>query len=97
MIHQPIFEITNHHVEICGKSPQSCETKRYVSYFENYFQEQLVFTFDYQTRKALLYRACERWERPWAVIDGSVPELTMNRPEKLWLHACWAAIEHYLQ
>jgi len=31
------------------------------------------------------------WEHPFDVADGKVAGLMLNRPEHLWLSACWEA------
>ena len=94
MRNQPLFQVTNHHGEACGIPPQIDEQTFpdvYRSYFENQNGEQAIFLYDYEQERGILYLGDEGWEHPYDVVDGKVPELILNRPEQLWLSACWEA------
>ncbi len=94
MSNQPLFQVTNHHEEACGVPPQIDEQTFpgvYRSYFENQNGEQVIFLYDYEQECGTLYMGDAGWEHPYEVVDGKVPELTLNRPEQTWLSACWEA------
>jgi hypothetical protein len=61
------------------------------SYFENQNGEQAIFLYDYEQERGTLYMGDTGWEHPFDVVDGKVPEITLNRPEQIWLSACWEA------
>jgi hypothetical protein len=86
-----LFRVKNHHSESCGTPPQIDNPKQYVSYFENVYGEQAIFLYDHETQEATLYMGEANWEIPYKVVAGRVRELTLNRPEQLWLLACWEA------
>lgn len=94
MSNQPLFQVTNHHGEACGIPPQIDEqtfSGVYRSYFENQNGEQAVFLYDYEQEHGILYMGDAGWEHPYAVVDGKIPDLMLNRPEQLWFIACWEA------
>jgi len=94
MSNQPLFQVTNHHGEACGILPQIDEQTFpdvYRSYFENQNGEQAIFLYDYEQERGTLYMGDAGWEHPYDVEDGKVPGLMLNRPEQLWLSACWEA------
>jgi hypothetical protein len=94
MRNQPLFQVTNHHGEACGRPPQIDEQTFpgvYRSYFENQNGEQSVFLYDYEREQGILYMGDAGWEHPYDVVDGKVADLMLNRPEQLWLSACWEA------
>lgn len=93
MNEHPIFSVTNHHVEGCGKPPQIDDSTRgrYRGYFENEHGEQTIFVYDRAARTGTLYMGDAGWEHPYQVVDGAVPGLSMNGNERMWLAACWKA------
>ena len=94
MSNQPLFQVTNHHGEASGIPPQIDEQTFpgvYRSYFENQNGEQAVFWYDYEREHGTLYMGDAGWDHPYAVVDGEAAGLTLNRPEQLWLSACWEA------
>ncbi|HEX6483211.1 MAG TPA: hypothetical protein VF043_30570 [Ktedonobacteraceae bacterium] len=94
MRNQPLFQVTNHHGEASGISPQIDEQTFpgvYRSYFENQDGEQAVFLYDYEQECGKLYMGDVGWEHPHDVVDGKIPGLMLNHPEQLWLSACWEA------
>ena len=94
MSNQLLFQVTNHHGEACGVPPQIDEQTFpgvYRSYFENQNGEQTIFLYDYEQERATLYMGDAGWEHPYTVIDGKISGLILNRPEQLWLSACWEA------
>ncbi len=94
MSNQPLFRVTNHHGEACGVPPQIDEqtfSGVYGGYFENQNGEQAVFLYDYEQERGTLYMGDAGWEHLYDVVDGKVPGLMLNRPEQLWVSACWEA------
>ena len=94
MRNQLLFQVTNHQRESCGIAPRIDEQtfpNVYRSYFENQNGEQAIFLYDYEQERGTLYMGDAGWEHPYAVVDGEVAGLTLNRPEQLWLSACWEA------
>ena len=93
MSNRPIFSVANHHVDGCGDPPSIDDStaNRYLGYFENEHGEQAIFVYDRTSRQGVLYMGDAGWERPHAVVDGSVPELILGADERAWLSACWKA------
>jgi len=89
----PIFSVTNHHTESCGKPPQidDSASDHYRGYFENEFGEQAIFIYDHTTREGTLYLGDADWEQPYAVVDGTVTGLILGISEARWLATCWKA------
>ena len=78
MRNQPLFQVTNHHGEACGRPPQIDEQAFpgvYRSYFENQNGEQAVFLYDYEQERGTLYLGDAGWEHPYDVVDEKVPDL----------------------
>jgi len=63
----------------------------YRSYFENQNGEQALFLYNYEQERGTLYMGDAGWEHTHDVVDGKVAGLMLNRPEQLWLSACWEA------
>jgi hypothetical protein len=94
MSNQLLFQVTNQHVESCGMPPQIEEQTFpdvYRSYLENQYGEQAIFLYDYGRERGTLYKGDAGWEHLYNLVDGKVPELVLNRPEQIWLLACWEA------
>jgi hypothetical protein len=47
--------------------------------------------YDCGWERGTLYKGDVGWEHLYNVVDGKVPELVLNRPEQMWLLACWKA------
>jgi|SRR5215207_6905212 len=90
---QTIFRVSNHHIPECGQPPffDGDEEGSYVGYFADADSEQAIFHFDYNTGKATLRMGDAGWENVYPVENGRVKALNLNRPEMLWLMACWEA------
>ena len=88
-----IFTVTNNHVASCGEPPffDGNERDAYVGYFKNEHGEQAIFHYDRESKKATLRMGDAGWESVYEVKDGRVPGLILNRPEQLWVSACWEA------
>ncbi len=84
---QPLFTVSNHHAESCGKPPHihGDVRKRY----ENEYGEQAIFVYDYEVNEGTLWMGDAGWGKPYKVVNGTVPELVMGREEMIWLMNCW--------
>lgn len=91
VLHEPLFVMRNKHYESCGQPPlisNEGNPRMHCAYFENDSGEQLIFVYDY---KGLLYHGDAGWEKPWRVIDGAAPGLSLGAVEQMWLVTCWCA------
>jgi hypothetical protein len=88
-----IFSVSNHHVSSCGVPPRVGDAPPgfYRGYFENAHGEQAIFVYEHATGEGVVYLGDAGWEEPRRVVDGAVPGLILNGPERDWLAACWAA------
>jgi hypothetical protein len=93
MSRSPIFPVTNHHTESCGEPPQIDDSAPncYRGYFENEHGEQAIFVYNRTTRQGTLHLGDAGWDRPCAVVDGTVAGLMLGTSEALWLATCWKA------
>jgi hypothetical protein len=89
----PLFQVRNHHSASCGSPPHIDDLRRsdYLGYFENQYGEQVVFVYDHDAGRAVLYLGDAGWETAHTVVDGAAPELVLSGTERLWLRACWEA------
>lgn len=89
----PLFQVANHHVPSYGEPPHIDDKKpdQYLGYFENEFGEQTIFIYEQETARGTLYMGDAGWEDPYEVCNAIVPGLIMNKPELMWLTACWEA------
>jgi hypothetical protein len=87
----PLFQVSNHHVESCGKPPfiDGDIRKRYYGYFENEFGEQTIFVYDYEVGEGTLWLGDAGWEKSYQVIAGKAPDLLLGEYEAAWLLNCW--------
>jgi len=85
-----VLTVHNRHIESCGPAP-NLETggQWYTGYFENSLGEQLVFRYDRQEKKGLLWHGDFTWRHPVPVIDGSCPALILAADERQWLSLVW--------
>jgi hypothetical protein len=58
---------------------------------ENASGEQLIFVYDCETDKGMLYHGDLGWDHPRPVADGKCPSVILDEAEALWLRACWMA------
>ena len=92
---KPILSIYNVHVPDCGKPPAievRAETKGYYGYFVNLHGEQWILTYDFDTETGILRGGDAGWQNMCAFLDGQAPGVTLNEEERIWLRACWEAI-----
>ncbi len=89
----PLFCVRNHHSADCGVPPciADLSPSQYLGYFENQHGEQVVFVYDRDSSRAMVYVGDAGWDAPHAVVDGAVPDLVLSETERLWVHACWQA------
>ena len=90
---EPLLQIRNHHAASSGDPPIVAgeETNVYIGYFENAFGEQWVFTFDRDTRRAVLRGGDIGWNTEIQVKNGAAEGVILRSEESAWLQACWAA------
>ena len=89
----PLLQIQNRHAPACGDPPiiSDDDPQVYLGYFENPHGEQWVFSYDRRTQRGELRGGDIGWNEVFAVEDGAVPKLNLNRSEAMWLAACWSA------
>jgi hypothetical protein len=51
----------------------------------------VIFLDDCGLERGTPYKGDAGWEHLYDVVDGKVPKLVLNRPEQMWLLACWEA------
>lgn len=83
-----VLTILNRHIEECGNPPNLGTQGCYTAYFENDYGEQLVFQYDYQTKKGTLWHGDCGWEVPIPVMGGGTT-ITLSEEEKEWLRLVW--------
>jgi len=59
-------------------------------YFENEFNDQLVYVWNYRTRKAAVYCGDTDWKKH-NVKQGVAKGLEADCSERMWVMACWFA------
>jgi hypothetical protein len=85
-----VLTVNNTHVPACGPPPNlSTGRQWYTAYFENADNEQLVFRYDRQENKGLLWHGDLTWNRPFEVKAGRVPGLILDPCEIEWLKLVW--------
>lgn len=89
----PLFQVRNHHSASCGSPPHIDDLRPsdYLGYFENQYGEQVVFVYDCDSGRAILYLGDAGWETAHTVVEGAVPDLVLSETERLWVRACWQA------
>lgn len=90
---EPLLTIRNHHAPGCGDPPvvDDEDNHSYIGYFANRYGEQWVFLCNRSTGEAILRGGDIGWNTAHPVVDGCVEGLILNREERGWLQACWAA------
>jgi hypothetical protein len=92
-MYEPLLSIRDHHAISCSdplivaSDAAHCD----ISYFENRYGEQWIFTFDHDISKATLRGGDVCWNSEYEVVDGKVAELVLGNDEQFWLRACWMA------
>lgn len=83
-----VLTIPNRHTMSCGKPPDLVAKNCYTAYFENHYGEQIVFQYDYETKKGTLWHGDYSWEEPVPVMGGGTT-MTMSEEEREWLRLVW--------
>lgn len=84
-----VLTISNYHVVSCGKPPGLVANgTAYTAYFENDHGEQLVFQYDFKSKKGTLWHGDYSWEMPVAVMGGGTT-MIMDEEEREWLRLVW--------
>src|SRR5579859_4196695 len=93
MSEPPIFRVTNHHTDACGRplAIDDSEPNRYLGYFENEHGEQAVFVYDRARRVGTLLLGDAGWEGSHPVVNGAAAGVVLGPTERAWLAACWKA------
>lgn len=86
-----VLTVPNRHYECCGKPPELNAEDRYTAYFENDFGEQIVFQYDYRSKKGTLWHGDFGWNEPVPVMGGSTT-MIMNEGEREWLRLVWRIV-----
>lgn len=89
-----LFSVRNKQAASSGEPPQidGNTPNRYHSYFENGYGEQLIFIYDREADKALLYHGDLGWDKPRPVEEGGkAPSVVLDEAEILWVRVCWLA------
>jgi hypothetical protein len=88
-----LFHVRNKQSAGSGEPPSidGNTPHRYHAYFENAQGEQLIFIYDREADKAMLYHGDLGWDQPRPEVDGKCPSIILDEAETLWLRACWMA------
>ena len=91
---QTLAVIPNFHNTFVAQYPVK-PNSTYFGYFENCYGEQWVFTYNYDTDKAVLSGGDVSWKE-FPVRSGGHADLVLNMEEATWLRACWhsAVLRH---
>jgi len=83
-----VLTVPNYHYECCGKPPDLNTKDSYTAYFENDYGEQIVFQYNYKTKKGMLWHGDYSWEHPVEVMGGGTT-MIMSSEEREWLGLVW--------
>lgn len=83
-----VLTVPNSHYECCGKPPDLNAKDAYTAYFENDYGEQIVFQYDYKSKKGTLWHGDYGWEEPVQVMAGETT-MIMGEEEREWLWLVW--------
>jgi hypothetical protein len=89
-----LLSIINKHIKESGDPPftNNDDENIYIGYFENPYGEQWVFTYNRQTKNAVLRGGDVGWAAQFNLVDGAATGLVLGQAESLWLAACWYAV-----
>ncbi|MFC1910282.1 hypothetical protein ACFLXC_03180 [Chloroflexota bacterium] len=85
---ETVLTVPNHHTRICGKPPSLIAQDCYTGYYENQHGEQMIFQYDHDKKKALLWHGDSGWEEPLPVFAGGC-NLVLGEQERQWLSLVW--------
>ena len=83
-----VLTVPNCHYECCGKPPDLKAGDCYVAYFENNCGEQIVFQYDFRSKKGTLWHGDYGWDIPVPVMGGGTT-MIMSKEEREWLQLVW--------
>ena len=83
-----VLTVPNRHYDCCGKPPDLSAKAGYTAYFENDYGEQIVFQYDYKSRKGTLWHGDYGWGEPVPVMGGGTTMVT-SEEEREWLRLVW--------
>jgi hypothetical protein len=84
-----VLTVPNGHYECCGKPPElRARDGCYTAYFENDCGEQIVFQYDYKSKKGTLWHGDYGWDEPVTVMGGGTT-MIMSEEEREWLRLVW--------
>jgi hypothetical protein len=94
-----IFEMLNHHGEDAGTPPNVVDTMGaphvYRGYFENCDGDQWIFSYDYDSKEALLKGGDAGWGKVFVVKNGYAINCHLRETERRWLVTCWKEATGY--
>jgi len=83
-----VLTVPNFHYKCCGKPPDLNAGGCYTAYFENNCGEQIVFQYDFSSKKGTLWHGDYGWDIPVPVMGGGTT-MIMSKEEREWLHLVW--------
>jgi hypothetical protein len=83
-----VLTVPNRHYQCCGKPPELEAGDCYTAYFENHYGEQIVFQYDYRSKKGTLWHGDYGWDEPVPVMGGGTT-MIMSEEERQWLRLVW--------
>jgi hypothetical protein len=83
-----VLTVPNFHYKCCGKPPDLNAGGCYTAYFENKCGEQIVFQYDFMSKKGTLWHGDYGWDTPVPVMGGGTT-MIMGKEEREWLHLVW--------
>ena len=83
-----VLTVPNFHSKCCGKPPELNAGGCYTAYFENSCGEQIVFQYDFRSKKGTLWHGDFGWDMPVPVMGGGTT-MIMSKEEREWLHLVW--------
>lgn len=86
------MNITNTHTEDCGIPPRLESGDKYLSYFENAYGDQWVFTMDRESKVFYIAGGDIGWENK-VIGEAGLKDLILNLPEQMWVLACLQACD----
>jgi hypothetical protein len=90
----PFFAMRNIHGNDAGEPPiiRNDAAGKYYGYFENFYGEQWVFTYDRETKTAELRGGDAGWQNVFPVTEGRAHGVILGLNELQWLQTCWMAV-----
>jgi len=83
-----VLTVPNFHYKCCGKPPDLNAGGCYTAYFENSCGEQIVFQYDFRSKKGTLWHGDYGWDMPVPVMGGGTT-MIVSKEEREWLRLVW--------